>query len=76
MNLTEMTHHDGTVEMLDLQDTLEISQVCRETQGQRIRKGWSMVTWHISGRGRTGIIIILGATPLLVSDMHKPQESS
>lgn len=62
-----MTHRDGMVRSArHLGDEPGLQGNSRP----EIRKGWSMVTWHIRGRGRTEIIIIPGATPLLISDMH------
>lgn len=72
VSVTEMTHHNGTVgRNTRARRPLGDSPGPWGNPRPEIRKVWSVVTWHVRGRGKTGTHCDPRQPPLLVGDRHR-----
>lgn len=71
ISMVEMTSHDGLGGMLELEDTLEMTQVFVGSQGWRSGKACPQSPGRLVTEAGLEPTVILGPAPLLISDRHR-----
>lgn len=70
-SMVEMTSHDGIGGMLELEDSLEMTQVFMGSQGWRSGKSCPQSPGRLVTEAGLEPIVILGPGPLLISDRRR-----